>query len=272
MRRFFIHPSQLYHRYQQLSTRKAYTYTTLTLLTSYTSVCLYNKYARQRAFTQRYGDLRPAFNDGSTDQMMMHSLHTGDLLLFKYNVRDFVWVSPLKALTVLLMKYIHSTDYIHAALIWCDEDSDYQPYVLEQRMTDNNITVQPYDERIIYSRASDIEIRRLQLDEPLYRQQFESQYACMQPSQLQQMQAYAKQQRTVTIQTINQQSLLQHTVQCSQQLSHLLAMSVSQWLGGIGVYSLTNAILSMTAVNQTTSKDRDQSKGSSQRDHCSTLR
>lgn len=95
------------------------------------------------------------FRIGTTEDMLMDTLDTGDILLFN---RNPLWMTPVAAVVCALRKRTSGCRFDHVAVLMC-EHPGAPPLVVE--VDGAQLKVTTYDERILSSDANEIVLRRL---------------------------------------------------------------------------------------------------------------
>lgn len=125
------------------------------------AVCATASYFADRFQNRPIWERREFFMQ-STDEALEESLNTGDVLIIN---RTVFQPDPIKALIVMLSKYLNKSDFDHVGIIVKDRDDGY-PYVLEYHFGQCKLT--PYDERLLFARDrgdDEIFLRRLMVNE-----------------------------------------------------------------------------------------------------------
>lgn len=144
----------MYRRYHSLPHYiRAASWITIPLVTLVSTIS-YIEYNKQVSIQSNYYEFFP----GSTDEILSHTLKTGDLLLFNHRIID---TKLTKIFLNILNKFINKSSYDHIGVVIYD-DINERPMVLEYGY--NGIRLTNYDERILLSRCNEIDLKRLSPD------------------------------------------------------------------------------------------------------------
>jgi hypothetical protein len=97
---------------------------------------------------------KDAFDEGSMEDMIMDSLHTGDVILFK---RTWHTYHAPQAALIWLYRAISGSVYDHAAVVV--EDKMGIPFLLETSFS--GVKLRPFETRVLQSEAKEIVLVRL---------------------------------------------------------------------------------------------------------------